>query len=155
MHTQVLEIMERDSLVATVASTTGPAFQVCRAPPTCTRTAASPLHLPCTSPVPHLQARLSALGRHPLVGETRGAGLLGGLELVADKPGRAQWPPAAAAAAKVVAAALEHGLILRPLTGDVVAICPPLVVSLDEIDEIFDKLEAALDDAADGLLRLA
>ena len=46
----------------------------------------------------------------------------------------------------MVAAALERGLIVRSLVGDTVALCPPLIVTLDELDEIFDKLEASLDD---------
>lgn len=120
---KVLEITARDNLVQRVADTLGP----------------------------HFQRRLRQLEAHPLVGEARGAGLLGGLELVEDKPSRMQFAPSRAAAPKVVAAAFEHGLILRPLTGDVVAVCPPLVITLEEVDEIFDKLEAALDDTLDAL----
>ena len=42
---------------------------------------------------PHFQARLAALAEHPLVGEARGIGLIGGLEIVADKPSKRQYEP--------------------------------------------------------------
>lgn len=42
----------------------------------------------------------------------------------------------------------RHAAQVRALPGDTVALCPPLVISLPEIDEMFDKLEAALDDVA-------
>src|SRR5260370_10378410 len=38
-----------------------------------------------TRKAPHFQARLAALGKHPLVGQARGPRLVGGLALVADK----------------------------------------------------------------------
>jgi 4-aminobutyrate--pyruvate transaminase len=47
---------------------------------------------------PQFQARLKALGQHPLVGEARGLGLIGGLELVADKPASARSPRSTASA---------------------------------------------------------
>jgi hypothetical protein len=49
--------------------------------------------------------------------------------------------------AQVVSCALERGLVVRALPADSVAVCPPLVVTVAEVDEIFDRLEAALDDA--------
>ena len=94
---------------------------------------------------PHFQARLQALATHPLVGEARGVGLLGGVELVADKATKAPFAAARGVGAYCVDACLAHGLILRNLA-DVVAICPPLIVSDTQIDELFDKLELALAD---------
>ena len=35
---------------------------------------------------------------------------------------------------------------MRALAGDVIALCPPLVITPNEVNEVFDKLEAALDD---------
>ena len=97
---------------------------------------------------PHFQARLSSLREHPLVGEARGIGLIGGIELVADKPSRAQYEPKAGVAARCVAFAQEEGLIVRFLAGDRVAVCPPLVISPEEIDALFDRLTRALDRTA-------
>ncbi|MFP4271011.1 MAG: aminotransferase [Alphaproteobacteria bacterium] len=93
---------------------------------------------------PRFQARLAALGGDDLVGEARGVGLIGGLEIVADKPSRAQFPADAKMAARITEACLAEGLILRPLPGDVVGICPPLIIREDEIDALFDKLERGL-----------
>ena len=94
---------------------------------------------------PHFQARLRALGDHPLVGEARGLGLLGGIELVADKSSKASFDAKAAVAPQVVQFAQEEGLIVRYLAGDVVSICPPLIIAPAEIDELFDRLGRALD----------
>ena len=94
---------------------------------------------------PHFQRRLSALEEHPLAGEAKGMGLIGGLEIVADKATKRQYDPKAGVAARCVAFAQEEGLIVRFLTGDRVAVCPPLVIRPDEIDTLFDRLGTALD----------
>jgi 4-aminobutyrate--pyruvate transaminase len=96
---------------------------------------------------PRFQARLRALGRHPLVGEARGVGLIGAVELVEDKAARRNFDPGRKVGAWVVQAAMERGLILRALMNDTVAICPPLIITEAQIDELFDALSAALDDA--------
>nr|USU30812.1 aminotransferase [Methylobacterium sp. OTU13CASTA1] len=105
---------------------------------------------------PHFQARLSALADHPIVGEARGLGLIGGLEIVADKKTKRQYDPKLGVAARCVAFAQTEGLIVRFLAGDRVAVCPPLVIAPDEIDTLFDRLTRALDRtqawiAAEGL----
>ena len=97
---------------------------------------------------PRFQARLAALGEHPLVGEARGLGLVGGIELVADKRSKRSFDPKAAVAPAVVGFAQEEGLIVRFLAGDIVSICPPLIITPQEIDELFDRLGRALDRAA-------
>jgi 4-aminobutyrate---pyruvate transaminase len=94
---------------------------------------------------PYFQARLRALGEHPLVGEARGFGLVGGIELVADKRSKGSFDAKAAVAAQTVHFAQEEGLIVRFLAGDVVSICPPLIITPAEIDELFDRLGRALD----------
>jgi 4-aminobutyrate--pyruvate transaminase len=93
---------------------------------------------------PRFQKRLAALASDPLVGEARGIGLIGALEIVADKESREQFPASAKMAATITEACLAEGLILRPLPGDSVGICPPLVITEDEIDDLFDRLERGL-----------
>ena len=88
------------------------------------------------------QSRLRALAEHPLVGDVRGVGLIGAVELVADKATKAAFNGAAAYCA---ARAADHGLIVRNI-GESVALCPPLVIDDEQVDELFTKLERALDD---------
>jgi 4-aminobutyrate--pyruvate transaminase len=94
---------------------------------------------------PQFQARLAALADHPLVGQARGMGLVGGIELVADKRSKRSFEPKAGVAAQAVRFAQQEGLILRFIAGDVISICPPLIIAPNEIDELFVRLERALD----------
>jgi 4-aminobutyrate---pyruvate transaminase len=98
---------------------------------------------------PHFQARLRALEDHPLVGEVRGIGLVGGIELVADKKTKRSFEAKAAVAPQTVRFAQDEGLIVRFLVGDVVSICPPLIITPAEIDQLFDRLARALDHTLD------
>ncbi len=91
------------------------------------------------------QERLHALAAHPLVGDARGVGLIGALELVADKRTKARFPAEQKIGIHCMNQAQAHGLIVRAL-GDNVAVCPPLIISEDQVDELFTKLEIALDD---------
>jgi len=94
---------------------------------------------------PHFQRRLAALADHSLVGEARGAGLIGAAELVASKATKAPFPSEMSVAAYVGERALVHGVITRAL-GDTVNFCPPLIITEAQIDELFDGIRAALDD---------
>ena len=96
---------------------------------------------------PQFIKRLTNLGESPLTGEARGIGLIGGLELVADQSTREPYPPEFKAAATVAARALAHGLIVRALPGDVIGVCPPMIINEDEINELFDRLSVALKEA--------
>jgi 4-aminobutyrate---pyruvate transaminase len=102
---------------------------------------------------PKFQARLKALGEHPLVGEARGLGLIGGLELVADKNSKRSFASAHAVGARAVRFAEAEGLIVRSVIGDVLTLCPPLIISPAEIDELFDRLARALDKTLDWVVR--
>jgi len=93
------------------------------------------------------QERLHALGAHPLVGETRGLGLIGAVELVRDKATHENYDPAHKLGAWVMGRAAEHGLIVRALVNDTLAFCPPLIIDEGQIDEMFDSFERALADA--------
>ncbi len=96
---------------------------------------------------PTFQRRLRALADHPLAGEARGVGLLGGLELVKDKKTKQPFEPKIGLGAKVVALAQAEGLICRAVAGDTIGLCPPLIIKDDEIDAVFDRLEKALNGA--------
>jgi 4-aminobutyrate---pyruvate transaminase len=102
---------------------------------------------------PHFRARLKAFDEHALVGEARGLGLIAGVELVADKKTKRAFAPQNGVAAKAVQFAEAEGLILRAVLGDVITICPPLIISNTEIDELFDKLTRALDKTLDWVTR--
>jgi 4-aminobutyrate--pyruvate transaminase len=94
---------------------------------------------------PQFQARLATLAQHPLVGDTRGIGLVGACELVKDKASKGAFDAKLAVGAKAMQLCQDHGLIVRAI-GDVIAMCPPFIVTPSHIDEIFTKLERGLDD---------
>ncbi|AYC30990.1 aspartate aminotransferase family protein [Pseudomonas cavernae] len=92
---------------------------------------------------PYLQQRLRELLDHPLVGEVRGLGMLGAIELVKDKTTRERY------AGKGVGMlcrghCFNNGLIMRAV-GDTMIIAPPLVISKAEIDELVSKARRCLD----------
>ncbi len=89
------------------------------------------------------QKRLKDLNKFEHVGETRGRGLIGAFELVADKCAKTPFEPYGATGKAVVEACLAKGVILRAL-GDTVAFCPPLIITEAQIHEMFDAVEAAL-----------
>ncbi len=95
--------------------------------------------------------RMKDLASHPLVGEARCVGLVGGLEIVANKQTKEQFPPATKAAVQIVEKILAEKLIVRPLPGDAIGICPPLIITENEIDEIFDRIKRGLDSAQEAL----
>jgi 4-aminobutyrate---pyruvate transaminase len=95
----------------------------------------------------HFQKCLKDMADHPLVGEARGMGLIGGLEIVANKETKEQFPATAKAAPTVAEKIMEQKLVVRPLPGDVIGICPPLIVTEEEIDDIFGRIKRGLDEA--------
>ena len=90
------------------------------------------------------QERLGEFAEHPLIGEVRGAGLLGAAELVAEKDPRRPFSPQRGVGAYCAQACQEEGVILRNM-GDAMAFCPPLIINSEQIDELFTKFERALD----------
>ncbi len=93
---------------------------------------------------PVFQSRLMKLGDHPMVGEARGVGLIGAVELVADKATRRSFSPKLAAGATAVNKMQDLGLIVRNVQ-DSIALCPPLIITADEVHEMFDLFEKGLD----------
>lgn len=94
---------------------------------------------------PRMQAGLRRFEGHPLVGEVRGIGLIGAVELVADKANRTPFDPKAGVGGFLSKRAHAHGLIIRPLV-DTIAFCPPLIINESEIDLMLERFGRALDD---------
>jgi len=97
-----------------------------------------------TQTAPYFQQRLRELLAHPLVGEVRGVGMLGAIELVKDKASRTRYPEAQAVGMICRGHCFENGLIMRAV-GDTMIIAPPLVISKSEIDELVEKAARCLD----------
>jgi 2,2-dialkylglycine decarboxylase (pyruvate) len=81
-------------------------------------------------------------GRHDVVGDVRGRGLLQGIELVTDKASRT---PADALGAAITSACLERGLHMNivqlPGMGGIFRIAPPLTISEADLETGLDILD--------------
>ena len=102
---------------------------------------------------PYFQQRLCDLARHPIVGDARGMGLLGCIE------GRA---PSESTEDARLAVDLEfgtrldrkceaRGLLVRPII-NMAVFSPPLIIQQDDIDRMFDIMDAALAEVGDEML---
>ncbi|HXV24935.1 MAG TPA: aminotransferase [Alphaproteobacteria bacterium] len=94
---------------------------------------------------PQFQRKLAALGDHPMVGEARGVGLMGALEMVASKTTKAPYPERLSVSERVARQALKNGLVCRPL-GQAVILAPPFIITEAEIEELFGLLRRTLDE---------
>jgi 4-aminobutyrate--pyruvate transaminase len=95
---------------------------------------------------PHFLSRLHALANHPIVGEARGVGLIGAVQLVKDKQQRISYTAEDGLAPIIMAGLQKRGVMLRA-SPEAVYLCPPLVINTAELDLLFDALGGALDDA--------
>ena len=98
---------------------------------------------------PRFLSRLAGLRDHPLVGEAAGIGLIGAVEIVSDKSLKTNFPPAKLAGPTIVRFIEDEGVIARPMLGDRIALCPPLIITAEEIDEMFDRFERGLNRGLD------
>jgi adenosylmethionine-8-amino-7-oxononanoate aminotransferase len=99
--------------------------------------------------VEHFAGRAESLGRLPHVGDVRRFGLALGVELVADARTRRPYPSADRVGMRVATACTQRGVFLRPL-GDTIVVMPPLTITRDELDRLFDTLEAAIGEVCGG-----
>ena len=97
---------------------------------------------------PQFQARLAKFSEHPMVGEARGMGLIGAVELVSNKTRKSPFEVPGKVGGQVLNFCHANGLICRAI-GDVIAFCPPLIITSEQIDELFDKFEKAMSQSLD------
>lgn len=99
-----------------------------------------------------LLERLTALKKYPIVGDTRGTGLILGVEFVADQATKKPFPPAAGVTRRIVEAMFAEGVMVVPgmsgmidgVAGDHIQISPPYVFSEANIDQLVKALEVAI-----------
>ncbi|OAN28807.1 aspartate aminotransferase family protein [Pseudomonas oryzihabitans] len=91
---------------------------------------------------PYLQKRWAELADHPLVGETRGVGMVAALELVRDKKTRTRYEGGAGMLCREHC--FRNGLVMRAV-GDTMIIAPPLVITPESIDELVTLARLSLD----------
>ena len=106
-------------------------------------------------------AMLEGLRRHPIVGDVRGRGLMAGIELVMPG-GREPFPATMGVARRVEQAARERGLLTYPCSGivdgrvgDAILLLPPLTIDRAELAQLGDRLDAAIGEVGDAVLREA
>ena len=95
---------------------------------------------------PLFAAGLEQLREHPLVGDARSRGLLGALELVADKAAKRAFDPALRLQERISRAAWRHGLIFRAFGDGIIGFAPALCFSASEFAQLFARLRATLDE---------
>jgi adenosylmethionine-8-amino-7-oxononanoate aminotransferase len=86
---------------------------------------------------------MAELARHPNIGESRGIGLMGALEMVRDKATKESFPGSVAISERIANRCIDNGLICRPL-GQAIVLCPPFIITEAEIDRLFGMLETSM-----------
>jgi 4-aminobutyrate aminotransferase len=90
----------------------------------------------------YFMRRLAALAEQwPVIGEVRGKGLMIGMELVADRVGKA---PAKKLCDALITRAFHNGLILLACGQSTVRFMPPLMIGESDVDEAVALLEQSL-----------
>ena len=95
---------------------------------------------------PRFEQGLQRLRQHPLVGDARQRGLLGALELVADKGTRRRFDPSLALSERITKVAYGNGIIFRAFADDILGFAPALCYGAAEFDLLFERLERTLDE---------
>ena len=99
-------------------------------------------HVRDVSPVFH--ERVAVMGKYSCVGDTRSVGLIGAMEFVAEEGSRKKMDPSLKFGAKAMGMIQEAGVILRSLPLDGIGFCPPLIITDDEINVLFDRVESVM-----------
>ena len=96
------------------------------------------------STMDYFQSSIRSLADHPLVGEVRVHGFLAGLELVKSKDTREQFDDNGTAGLTCREISFSNGLVMRAV-GDSMVLCPPLVITREQIDRMHDLISTSLD----------
>ena len=90
--------------------------------------------------------KIEQLNVHSIVGNARSIGLIGAIELVQNKKNKTYFDPKIGIGSRIVKNAQNNGLIVRALQGDIVALCPPLIINIKEVDILFNKFNKSIKD---------
>ena len=90
--------------------------------------------------------KMEQLNVHSIVGNARSIGLIGAIELVQNKKNKTYFDPKIGIGSRIVKNAQKNGLIVRALQGDIVALCPPLIINSKEVDILFNKFNKSIKD---------
>lgn len=93
----------------------------------------------------YMQAKIREFADHPLVGEVRGVGMIGAVELVANKETRQAFADNSVGG-YCQKQCEKNGLIVRAMGGNSIALCPPLILTVEQVDELCSKLAASLEE---------
>jgi putrescine aminotransferase len=97
---------------------------------------------------PYFAAAWESLEDHDVVGEAQSVGLMGAVQLTADKGSRRRYAKPDDIGTLVRNHCVENGVILRA-TGDRMLASPALTISRSEVDEVVETLRRALDHLRD------
>ncbi len=100
---------------------------------------------------PYLQRRLREFEAHPLVGEIRGVGLIAAIQLNTKSLIETKKYKAGDVGTICREHSFENGLIMRAVE-DSMVLSPPLIITEEQVDELIDKAQIALDNTADQVL---
>ncbi len=101
----------------------------------------------------YFQNSIKEILKEDYVGEVRGIGLIAGIELYKDPLNKIAFEEAGKAGKILSDTCQKNGLIVRPIL-DTVALCPPLIISEKEVDELTDKLKKSLQEAKDEIMKV-
>ena len=99
---------------------------------------------------PSFIQRLNKCDKFDLVGNVRGVGLIGALELVSEKNSNKGFDKKGIAGKIFDEYAKKNGLIIRAI-GDIIAFCPPLIINESQINDMFDMVEDIINKTTDAL----
>ena len=92
---------------------------------------------------PRMEAGLREIAKHPNIGELRGIGYMWALEAVQDRATKTPFASDLSVSERIANTCTDHGLICRPL-GQSVVLCPPFNLTNEQMGEMCDKLNSAL-----------